>query len=117
MLIILANRYTFAFNLSTVAAMIICPLSGFLLGFKADKSKMFNFVIFNLKICIIFNNLGKKQKLFNISLMQTISWIINIVACIVCMFPRESMIIPALVINFIARATIVGGSQAVIASL
>ncbi|CAF3744420.1 unnamed protein product [Rotaria sordida] len=44
--------------------------------------------------------------------MQTISWLLNIVACIVCMFIQTSMIIPALVINCIRRATIVGGSQA-----
>ncbi|CAF3225742.1 unnamed protein product [Rotaria sp. Silwood2] len=93
---ILTNKYTFAFNLSTIAAIIICPLNGFLLGFKADRSK--------------------KQKLFNISLMQTISWLLNIVACIVCMFVQTSMIIPALVINCIGRATIVGGSQAVVAT-
>jgi hypothetical protein len=49
--------------------------------------------------------------------MQTISWILNIIACIICMFVRNSMIIPALVINCIARATISGGSQAVIATL
>ncbi|CAF1583015.1 unnamed protein product [Rotaria sp. Silwood1] len=59
---------------------------------------------------------GKKQKLFNISLMQTISWLLNIIACIICMFVRKSMIIPALVINCIARATISGGSQAVVAT-
>ncbi len=49
--------------------------------------------------------------------MQTISWLLNVVACIVCMFVEKCMIIPALVINCIARATIVGGSQAVIATL
>ncbi|CAF1210055.1 unnamed protein product [Rotaria sordida] len=66
---ILTNKYTCAFNLSTVFAILICPLNGFLLGFKADKSK--------------------KQKLLNISLMQIISWLINIVACIICIFPSE----------------------------
>ncbi|CAF1453618.1 unnamed protein product [Adineta steineri] len=93
---VLSNKYTFAFNLSTIAAIVICPLNGFLLGFKAAKSK--------------------KQKLFNISLMQSIAWLINVAACIVCMFANKSMIIPALVINCIARATIVGGSQAVVAT-
>ncbi|CAF4024076.1 unnamed protein product [Rotaria sordida] len=77
----LTNKYTFALNLSTIAAIFICPLNGFLLGFKADKT-----------------------------------WLLNIVACIVCMFVRTSVIIPALVINCIGRATIVGGSQAVVAT-
>ncbi len=49
--------------------------------------------------------------------MQTVSWFLNILACIVCIFNKKSMIIPALVISFIARATIVGGSQAVISTL
>ena len=62
-------------------------------------------------------NSGKKQKLFNIALMQTVSWVISIAACIVCMFPQRTMIIPALIINGIARETIVGGSQAVVATL
>ena len=49
--------------------------------------------------------------------MQTISWLLNIIACIVCMFAEQRMIIAALVINCIGRATIVGGSQAVVATL
>ncbi|CAF1376982.1 unnamed protein product [Rotaria sordida] len=93
-LMLITNKYTFAFNLSTVSAILIYPSNGFLLGFKADK--------------------GKKQKLFNLSLMQTVSWLINIVACIVCMFAQTNMIISALVINYFARATIVDGSQAVV---
>jgi hypothetical protein len=75
------------------------------------------FCVFEINKFFFASYLGKKQKLLNISLMQTISWLINIVACIVCMFVDKSMIIPALVINFIARATIVGGSQAVVATL
>ncbi|CAF1624090.1 unnamed protein product [Rotaria sordida] len=79
---IYANKYTFAFNLSTISAILICSLNGFLLEFKADKSK--------------------KQKLLNISLMQTISWLINIVTCIICMFVQKGMIISALIINCFA---------------
>ncbi|CAF1460302.1 unnamed protein product, partial [Rotaria sordida] len=67
------NKYTFAFNLSTISAILICSLNGFLLEFKADKSK--------------------KQKLLNISLMQTISWLINIVTCIICMFVQKKVAI------------------------
>ncbi|CAF1386429.1 unnamed protein product [Rotaria sordida] len=76
------NKYKFAFNLSTISAILICSLNGFLLEFKADKSK--------------------KQKLLNISLMQTISWLINIVTCIICMFVQKGMIISALIINCFA---------------
>ena len=61
--------------------------------------------------------LGRKQKLLNISIAQTISWVLNIVSCILCMFVTKTVIIPALVINCFARATIVAGSQAVVATL
>lgn len=49
--------------------------------------------------------------------MQTISWLLNIIGCIVCMFVEQRMIIAALVINCIGRSTIVGGSQAVVSTL
>ena len=35
----LADKYTFAYNVSILSAILICPINGYLLGFKADKSK------------------------------------------------------------------------------
>lgn len=99
--------------MSTLAALGICPLHGFLLGFRADRSKI-------LKYSTVWLNkivLDRKQKLLNISIAQTVSWILNIVSCIVCMFSTTNVIIPALVINCLARSTIVAGSQAVVATL
>ncbi|CAF1305896.1 unnamed protein product [Rotaria sordida] len=92
----LANKYTFAYNVSTLFSIIICPINGFLLGFKADKSK--------------------KQKLLNISLVQTISWLLNVTLCIIPMFLSPNIIIPLLIINCLSRATIVAGCQAVIST-
>ncbi|CAF1545139.1 unnamed protein product [Rotaria sordida] len=91
-----SNKYTFAYNVSTLFSIIICPINGFLLGFKADKSK--------------------KQKLLNISLVQTISWLLNVTLCIIPMFLSPNIIIPLLIINCLSRATIVAGCQAVIST-
>ncbi|CAF1197090.1 unnamed protein product [Adineta ricciae] len=91
-----ANQYTFAFNVSTLSALVICPINGFILGRNAMKNG--------------------KQQLLNILIVQTISWISNVALCIICMFVTANVIIPALVINCIARSTIVAGSQAVVAT-
>ncbi|CAF1428570.1 unnamed protein product [Adineta ricciae] len=90
------NQYTFAFNVSTLSALAICPINGFILGRNAMKNR--------------------KQQLLNILIVQTISWISNVALCIICMFVTLNVIIPALVINCIARSTIVAGSQAVVAT-
>ncbi|CAF4769593.1 unnamed protein product [Rotaria sp. Silwood1] len=92
----LANKYTFAYNVTMAFSIIICPINGFLLGFKADKSK--------------------KQKLLNISLVQTTSWLLNIALCIIPMFLSPNIIIPILIINCLSRATIVAACQAVIST-
>ncbi|CAF2361322.1 unnamed protein product [Rotaria sp. Silwood2] len=92
----LSNRYTLIFNLSTIAALIICPCSGALLDFRAHRSN--------------------KQRLFNIALMQTITWCTSVAVCIVRMFNTTGCVIAVIILNCTARSLIVGGSQAVIAS-
>ncbi|CAF1035387.1 unnamed protein product [Rotaria sordida] len=92
----LSNRYTLIFNLSTVVALIICPCSGTLLDFRAHKNH--------------------KQRLFNIALMQTITWCTSMAVCIVRMCNTTCCIIAVIVLNCIERSLIVGGSQAVVAS-
>jgi hypothetical protein len=49
--------------------------------------------------------------------MQTITWSIAISVCIVRMFNTINCVIAALILNCLERALIVGGSQAVIATL
>ncbi|UJR11903.1 hypothetical protein I4U23_016081 [Adineta vaga] len=34
----LSKNYTFIYNISTLSAIVICPINGYLLGFKADQS-------------------------------------------------------------------------------
>ena len=49
--------------------------------------------------------------------MQSITWCIAVALCIVPMFNTVVSVISAIILNCIERALIVGGSQAVIASL
>ena len=33
-----ADRYTFAYNVSSISSVLICPLTGYILGYKSDRS-------------------------------------------------------------------------------
>ncbi|CAF1684867.1 unnamed protein product, partial [Adineta ricciae] len=92
----LTEKYTVIFNISAAASIIICPIHGFLLDFQADRSKA--------------------RQWLNISISQTITWIVSIISCILCMFVTTNVIIVALIFNGIAHATIEAGNIAIIAS-
>ncbi|CAF0903016.1 unnamed protein product [Adineta steineri] len=91
---IISDKYTFAFNMASLSQIVLCPIVGFLLAFRAEKNP--------------------EQKLLNASIVQTCAWILNIIACIICMFVKSTAIIPALIFNYIGRSVIVAGSQAAI---
>ncbi|CAF1581494.1 unnamed protein product [Adineta ricciae] len=92
-----SRSYTFAYNISTLSAIVICPVNGYLLGFKADRSQ--------------------KQKLLNISIVETISWLLNVILCLITMFPSTpNIVIPILVLNCFCRSTVVAGCQSVIST-
>ncbi|CAF2755904.1 unnamed protein product [Rotaria sp. Silwood2] len=57
-----------------------------------------------------------KQRIFNIALMQTITWFMAVAVCIIRMFNTEGCVIAAIILNSIERALIAGGCQAVVAS-
>ncbi|CAF4234213.1 unnamed protein product, partial [Adineta steineri] len=90
------DKYTFAFNMASLSQIVLCPIVGFCLAFRAEKNP--------------------KQKLLNASIVQTCAWILNIIACIICMFVKSTAIIPALIFNYIGRSVIVASSQAVIST-
>ncbi|CAF0950773.1 unnamed protein product [Rotaria sp. Silwood1] len=83
--------------MASLSQIFLCPIVGFLLTFRADKSS--------------------KQKILNAAIAQTCSWILNIIICIICMFVKTTAIVPALVFNYIGRSAIIAGSQAVVATL
>ncbi|CAF0961128.1 unnamed protein product [Didymodactylos carnosus] len=90
----LTKQYTFGFAMATLTALIISPLCGLILDYKVHR--------------------GHRQKILNVSIMQTISWLLNILLCVVCMFNIFEAAIAALVINCFSRVFLVGGSQACI---
>jgi len=53
----------------------------------------------------------------NISIIQTFSWVLNVVSCGVYMSMTRATIISAIIINSIARATLISSSQAAVATL
>jgi len=92
----LLNRYTFAYNLSSISALLICPLNGYLLGYHADRSQ--------------------QRKFLNICLVESVSWLLNVILCILCMFLSSNLLIPILILNILSRSTIVAGCQSVIST-
>lgn len=88
------NFYTFLYNFVGVFGIVVAPLSGFIVDYKAFR--------------------GYTQKMLNISILQTITWIFAVVLCIVCMFQSIYAAIAALIILLFARPILVAGSQALI---
>ena len=103
------EKYTFAYHISTICAIVICPINGYFLGFKADQSK-FYFQIEDFKL----NFEDKKRKLLNISIVQTICWLLNVILCILCMILSSKIIILIIIFNCLSRSTIVGGCQSLL---
>ncbi|CAF4928586.1 unnamed protein product [Rotaria socialis] len=75
----------------------IAPLCGFIVDFRAHR--------------------GYTQKMFNISILQTITWIGCVSLCMVCMQQSITAAPIALFILIISRVLLVAGSQALIATV
>ena len=68
------------------------------------------------KYILILLCLGRKQQFLNISIAQTITWIVSIISCVLSIFPSRNMILPVMIFNNIAHALVEGGSQAALAA-
>ncbi|CAF4738530.1 unnamed protein product [Rotaria sp. Silwood1] len=90
----LANHFTFLFNMSAILCIFIAPICGLIIDYKAAR--------------------GYSQRILNISILQTISWLATIILCIVCMFRSIAAPIVAIVIFIFSRTMLVAGCQAVI---
>ncbi|CAF4843454.1 unnamed protein product, partial [Rotaria sp. Silwood1] len=93
----LTNHYTRWYNMIAILGILVAPICGFIIDFKSD--------------------LGYKQKMFNISILQTLTWIGSVALCIVCMFQSIYAAIIALIILIFSRTMLVAGSQALIATV
>ncbi|CAF3464812.1 unnamed protein product [Rotaria socialis] len=91
------TRYTFWFNMLAGFGIFIAPLCGFIVDFRAHR--------------------GYTQKMFNISILQTITWIGCVSLCMVCMQQSITAAPIALFILIISRVLLVAGSQALIATV
>lgn len=54
------------------------------------------------------------QRLLNLSILQTLTWIVTIVLCVVCMFQTVTAALTAIFIFIFSRTMLVSGCQAVI---
>ncbi|CAF0810788.1 unnamed protein product [Adineta ricciae] len=91
----LSNRYTFLFNMSTILCIVIAPICGIILDYKASQ--------------------GYVRKIFNISIVQTTTWLASIVLCIICMLRSTTAALVAILVFVFSRTMLVTGCQAVIA--
>ncbi|CAF1004096.1 unnamed protein product [Rotaria magnacalcarata] len=91
------TSYTFWFNMLAGLGIFIAPLCGFIVDFKAYR--------------------GYPQKMFNISILQTITWIGCVSLCVVCLQQSITAAQIALFILIISRVILVAGSQALIATV
>mgnify|MGYP006973168200 FL=1 len=93
----LANRYTFSYNMSTLLAIFIAPLCGLVIDYKAIR--------------------GYSQRMLNLSIIQTVTWLITLLLCVVCMLQSIGAAITAICIFLISRTTLITGCQAVITTM
>lgn len=104
-----ANYYTFLYNMSAVFGIVFAPICGLILDYKAYRGSLNKLT----RLYVSFL-LGHTQKMLNISILQTLTWISSAALCIVCMFLSLTAAIIALIIFTFSRPILVGGSQALI---
>jgi hypothetical protein len=98
--------------MSAVFGIIIAPMCGFIVDFKASRGllkSLFNSFKFFFQ--------GYTQKMLNISILQTLTWIGSVALCIVCMFQSIAAAVTTLFIVLFSRTLLVAGSQALIATV
>ncbi|CAF1579403.1 unnamed protein product [Rotaria magnacalcarata] len=93
----LANRFTSMYNMSAVLSIFISPIFGFMIDYKVQR--------------------GYSQRLLNVSMVQTLTWLGSIALCIVCMFRTIAAPILAICIFVFSRTMLVTGCQAVITTM
>lgn len=60
---------------------------------------------------------GHAQKMWNISVLQTLTWLASIALCVVCMMRTIAFALTALGILIFSRTMLVAGSQALVAAV
>jgi len=97
--------------MSAVFGIFIAPLCGWILDYKINRG-LYK-VNFLCNFILLFK--GYSQKMLNLSIIQTTTWLMTLILCIVCMFRSIGAAIAAIVIFIFSRTMLVTGCQAVIA--
>lgn len=92
-----ADQWTFIYNLSSLSSLLICPFVGFLLGLKTKQNE--------------------KRRLLNLCCVETMSWIFNLILCLLMIFVSSRMLIPILIFNSLARSTLISSCQSLLSTL
>jgi hypothetical protein len=100
--------------MSSVFGILIAPLCGWILDYKVNRGLYKVYFLCNF-ILLFFFCQGYSQKMLNLSIIQTITWLMTLILCIVCMFRSIGAAIAAIVIFIFSRTMLVTGCQAVIA--
>lgn len=99
--------------MSALLGLFIAPVCGLIIDYKADRGM--NEFLFLCRIDHLFLNYqGHSQRLLNLSILQTLTWIATISLCIICMFRFIAVAIAAIFIFIFSRTMLVSGCQAVI---
>ena len=96
--------------MSALLGLFIAPVCGLLIDFRADHGRK-EFLLLPMDYS---NCQGHSQRLLNLSILQTFTWIATISLCIVCMFRSIAAAIAAIFIFIFSRTMLVSGCQAVI---
>jgi hypothetical protein len=100
--------------MDSLVGIFVGPICGIIVDYKAERG--IYFIILSITF-FLYLFLGYAQKIFNVSILQTLTWIIHVFLCIVCMFHSIIAALMGLASLALSRAMIIPGSQAVVATL
>ncbi|UJR36913.1 hypothetical protein I4U23_029626 [Adineta vaga] len=82
--------------MSAVLCIFIAPICGFILDYKVNR--------------------GYTQRILNISIIQTTTWVASLAVCIICMLRSIAAALVAILVFIFTRTMLITGCQAVIAT-
>lgn len=106
--------------MSSLSGIIFAPFSGFIVDYKVYHGLlniMLILFLIDLFVLCLFITQGFTQKILNISILQTFTWLSSVALCFVCMFESIYAAIGALIILLFSRPILVAGSQALVATV
>ena len=106
------NLLTIVFNLSSIFSLLIAPICGYMIEYQAYRGEKFPRHTANRSICS-----GFTQKIFNLCLLQTFTWLLAMVLCLLSMFQSLITALAAMTVLILCRTMLVSSCQAAIVML